>query len=1070
MFGGHRRGEQKGTGGGPPQWPSKKLAAKAVPPAMRIMNISSGATVLRGLPAPLPKKTGAAKAQYGRGGGGQGYGRGGGREGKGRRRAPSPPPPPPPPRETMSQTRVAKWNETVRTTPIRFPFEPYACQVEFMNKTLEAIETKQTALLESPTGTGKTLCLLTATLAWALPRSGEPERPTVVYASRTHAQLSQAVKALRATVYQPKVAVVGSREHLCGHPRVSKLRGTAQNRACSALCAQRRCHLRNELDKQQKASRNAPESNGALDIEELVADGNRRGVCAYYGARHSLKDADLIFAPYNYVLDERHRNTSGVDWRGSIVVLDEAHNVASVAEDAASFAISAVDLSGAVAELDRAVAAAPQQELSSNVEGGDAPSISEDELLQLKRIVLGLEDALVQNSSLEAKGSALHEKILSPAGLTCQAAGQWFADAAKRAGDLLQADAKERGNAAPKLELLERACTLSFRGDAHAKELADGNYRLRVAQDGDAIKLDYWCFSPALALQDLKALGVASVLCASGTLSPLPVFAGELGLQTYVGLQNPHVVDAEKDLLCAVVSTGPSGHALKSTYAERKTLGYKSELGQTVCQAAEQLDKGGLLVFFPSYPALNDAVENWKGTGLFQRLERGRVVVVEPRRAQEMRVAAVAFKHGASTQSAVMLAVCRGKAAEGMDFSDDQCRVVIITGVPYAPPSDPRVQAKRRFLDEKRIRGDKKLLISGDAWYEQQACRAVNQAVGRCIRHAKDWGAVLLADSRFADAGRRKNLPAWLRHETRQPAPFADVASHLRAFVRAHHGRPTQGVEAAKPSSAFGLTTSSALPSAARPAAVAPKKEVDAFVALGSLQRQVCKAPAPADPRAAAFLAKRAKIEQPKVPTQRRAPPPALVRKPPAAKKAMPAVRRAAVAFPAKASAPKATTEVAAFPGQRKRAAASVAALLAANSEPLRDADLSVADAAGAVKRLARLPATLEALRESKAGRRLATYVKRAAGACPAAERLLDRWKALQQPVPEEDAYEDVASAEAGARAEERARRHLDNYLGRAPPPPSPPPPPPPPRQATDRPAGVGLSKRARMLLSYTNS
>ena len=51
---------------------------------------------------------------------------------------------------------------------------------------------------------------------------------------------------------------------------------------------------------------------------------------------------------------------------------------------------------------------------------------------------------------------------------------------------------------------------------------------------------------------------------------------------------------------------------------------------------------------------------------------------------------------------------------------------------------------------------------------------------------------------------------------------------------------------------------------------------------------------------------------------------------------------------------------------------------------------------------------------------------------CPAAARLLERWKALATP-REDDGYEDVASAEAGARAEERARRHLDDYLGRAP-------------------------------------
>ena len=221
-----------------------------------------------------------------------------------------------------------------------------------------------------------------------------------------------------------------------------------------------------------------------MDIEELVADGARDAVRVPTTVlAHSLKEADLIFAPYNYVLDERHRNTSGVNWRGSIIILDEAHNVASVAEDAASFSLTSVDLAGALQEVDRAVSAAPRQELASNVDGGEGLQIGEDELLSLKRIVLGLEDALMNTKHLEEKGGALHEKILTPAGLTCAAAGAWFADACKRAGDVVQADARGSGNAAPKLELLERACTLAFRGDAQCKALADDHYRIRIASE-----------------------------------------------------------------------------------------------------------------------------------------------------------------------------------------------------------------------------------------------------------------------------------------------------------------------------------------------------------------------------------------------------------------------------------------------------------------------------------------------------------------------------------------------------------------------------------------------------------
>ncbi len=36
--------------------------------------------------------------------------------------------------------------------------------------------------------------------------------------------------------------------------------------------------------------------------------------------------------------------------------------------------------------------------------------------------------------------------------------------------------------------------------------------------------------------------------------------------------------------------------------------------------------------------------------------------------------------------------------------------------------------------------------LSGEQWYMQSAMRAVNQAMGRVIRHRYDYGAIILAD------------------------------------------------------------------------------------------------------------------------------------------------------------------------------------------------------------------------------------------------------------------------------------------------------------------------------------
>ena len=49
---------------------------------------------------------------------------------------------------------------------IKFPYRPYPAQHAYMRKVIATLNGKGNAILESPTGTGKTLCLLCASLAW----------------------------------------------------------------------------------------------------------------------------------------------------------------------------------------------------------------------------------------------------------------------------------------------------------------------------------------------------------------------------------------------------------------------------------------------------------------------------------------------------------------------------------------------------------------------------------------------------------------------------------------------------------------------------------------------------------------------------------------------------------------------------------------------------------------------------------------------------------------------------------------------------------------------------------------
>ena len=349
----------------------------------------------------------------------------------------------------------------IRNVPVEFPFQPYRSQLLYMEKVMEALQSGANALLESPTGTGKTMSLLCSALAWrqaqeaqlgavavannsaasikvqyALEQqtgmsafqnnptpaptdehgwarraranrdrdgfqgfasgnvasssgsgsgssnsnsnsnsgSGPPDlqpRHTaskIIYTARTHSQLSQVVKELKATAYRPNVCILGSRQQLCVHPKVSKKSGAQQNRACQTLVKERKCryhigveeylgsmkisstawtaksnkdlpgsgvnanaasvsrfHVNGSSVSNNKTTRNPPlpEKHVIQDIEELHAFGKSQQVCPYYLSRQKA-NADIFFMPYNYLVDPNVRQTlTDLQWKDAIIIVDE---------------------------------------------------------------------------------------------------------------------------------------------------------------------------------------------------------------------------------------------------------------------------------------------------------------------------------------------------------------------------------------------------------------------------------------------------------------------------------------------------------------------------------------------------------------------------------------------------------------------------------------------------------------------------------------------------------------------------------------------------------------------------
>ena len=744
---------------------------------------------------------------------------------------------------------------------VDFPFEAYPCQLVYMSKVIEALQSSQNALLESPTGTGKTLCLLCATLAWqqslvqskvqclhqsshlsqvmqgpgtsnaelkAERREHEDEGlPTIIYASRTHSQLAQVMKELKVTGYKPKTSILGSRQQSCLHPVVSKMTGASANQACRSLIAKRGCKWHFGVEKFSKAN---PDANlEVMDIEDIVNLGSTRTICPYFLSREMASNAELIFMPYNYLIDSRNRAGLGIRWERAVLIFDEAHNIENACSDAASFDLPSSILAGSIEEIGAAADLAslkddgPKSLYNSAGDNGvvcsaDWPQLAAD-FRRLQLVLQKLEHEIAAlkvpsgSEGFTAPGAFLFQ-LFAKINLT-EATYPMMASTLESAIELLSADSLDNGrkfgarSSNYKLHGLAEAFRLAFNT---AKPVKPGlppsylGYRVHVHMEkskNDRLLpvLSFWCFDPGQSMMQLTALNIRSILLTSGTLSPLNSFAQELGIPFNLRLENPHVIDRSQ-VWVGVVSSGPSGHQLNSSYQTRDTYGYKEDLGNAIVNFA-RIIPDGVLVFFPSYAVLKNCIEFWKSprnfnvSSIWDNICQLKATVMEPRETALFSVAAADFldKLNGPMRGAVLFAVSRGKASEGLDFSDRAGRAVIITGIPYATKTDPKVKIKQAVLDDhnrsqhkRKVEGHEQQYMTGDEWYVQQALRAVNQAMGRVIRHINDFGAILLCDERFGSESTRRQLSRWLRDEVVKYPNFGAAAASLNTFFKKHAG------------------------------------------------------------------------------------------------------------------------------------------------------------------------------------------------------------------------------------------------------------------------------------------
>nr|XP_029528514.1 Fanconi anemia group J protein isoform X1 [Oncorhynchus nerka]XP_029528515.1 Fanconi anemia group J protein isoform X1 [Oncorhynchus nerka] len=652
--------------------------------------------------------------------------------------------------------------------------------------------------------------------------------PKIFFGTRTHKQITQVAHEMKRTLYSSApMTILSSRDHTCVHPEV--VPHSNRNERCKELLEAKNgvsCRFKNGVHKMQDQNtlQWVHGLHQAWDIEDLVRLGGRLRACSYYAARDLMQEACIVFCPYNYLLDPLIRESMQINLKGQIVVLDEAHNIEDCARESASYTLNKPQLLSAREELDGmvthnirrsnheplrafccsllnwmqescSVLAEREYEMSCKVWNGKevlglfhTMGITADTFAMLQKhlaavlekeervgLVNGREDTVEVPTISSASSSVLKSLFMVLDFL--------YRDKSRFAEDYRVA--------------LQQSYAWTTAPDVPDAQgfFARPNRRRHSAKTKTLVHtLSFWCLNPAVAFSDLSD-SVHSIVLTSGTLSPMGSFSSELGVKFSIQLEASHVI-SKSQVWVGTLGSGPQGRKLCATFQHAETYAFQDEVGALLLRVCQAVGRG-VLCFLPSYKMLDKLRDRWTNTGLWEKLEERKTVITEPRGGGKgdfdellqvyYDAIRISGEFAGDRDGALLMAVCRGKVSEGLDFTDDNARAVVTIGIPFPNIKDLQVELKMKYNDQHcKARG----LLSGSRWYEIQAYRALNQALGRCIRHKNDWGALILVDDRFGNNPNKyiSGLSKWVRNLVRHHDTFRGAMQSLVAFSQCQQG------------------------------------------------------------------------------------------------------------------------------------------------------------------------------------------------------------------------------------------------------------------------------------------
>ncbi|KAK1748586.1 general transcription and DNA repair factor IIH helicase subunit XPD [Skeletonema marinoi] len=236
------------------------------------------------------------------------------------------------------------------------------------------------------------------------------------------------------------------------------------------------------------------------------------------------------------------------------------------------------------------------------------------------------------------------------------------------------------------------------------------------------------CLDASLAIAPLfKRFG--SVIITSGTLSPIDLYPKLLQFEPRVS-ESFNMSTFRPCIRPLVITRGSDQLPVSTKFDDRGDMGVVRNYGSMLVELCSSIPDG-VVAFFTSYSYMESIISEWDGMGILRQLTKSKLVFIETKDVVETTLALDNFRRACdSGRGAVFLSVARGSHI---------------------------LRARLEYLQTN-------YQIREQDFLNFDALRQASQCVGRVIRSKIDYGLMIFADSRYNRHDKRTKLPGWIQN------------------------------------------------------------------------------------------------------------------------------------------------------------------------------------------------------------------------------------------------------------------------------------------------------------------